>query len=268
MEPLVSIIIPTYNEQQNIGQCLQSILAQNYKNIELIIVDNFSKDKTLAIAKKYTRLCFQKGDERSAQRNFGAKKAKGKYLLFLDADMKLTKNAIKEAVSKIKKGKFIVAFPEVSIGQNFWEKSIALERNLYQNEQILAAARLYPKSLFHKLNGFDEKLIAGEDWDLTIRAKTFGATLIITQQKIIHKENIKNLKNLLTKKGNYSKNIAHYAKKHPKIFAKQSSLVTRLNIYIKNWRTLIANPLYTIGFILIKSYIWYDWLIKNSNAKT
>src|SRR3990167_6811447 len=76
LEPLVSVIVPTYNEQENIGRCLGSILAQNYKKIEVIIVDNFFIIKTLQIAQKYTSNCFRFGNERSAQRNFGAQKAK------------------------------------------------------------------------------------------------------------------------------------------------------------------------------------------------
>ena len=268
LEPLVSVIVPTYNEQENIGRCLGSILAQNYKKIEVIIVDNFSKDKTLQIAQKYTSNCFRFGNERSAQRNFGAQKAKGKWLLFIDADMQLTKKCLKEALKKAQKGKFIIAFPELSQGQNFWEKSIALERNLYQKEKILAGARLFPKKLFLKLKGFDQSLIAGEDWDITIRAKTFGYKLVFTISKIIHKENFKNLRDLLKKKAYYSKNISLYATTHPKLFAKQASLKNRLGIYFKNWPRLLTNPQYTVGFLFIKSCIWYDWFTKNKDAKT
>ena len=75
---LVSIIIPTLNEEASLEICLKSIKKQTYKNLETIVVDNFSKDRTPEIAKKYTKLVFKKGNERSAQRNFGAKKAKGK----------------------------------------------------------------------------------------------------------------------------------------------------------------------------------------------
>jgi glycosyltransferase involved in cell wall biosynthesis len=268
MEPLVSIIVPTFNEQPNIKRCLQSILAQDYKNIEVIVVDNFSKDKTLEIAQKYTKKCYSFGNERSSQRNFGAQKATGIWLLFIDADMRLTKKCLKEAIYKAQKNKFIIAFPEVSQGDNFWEKSIAFERNLYQKEKILAGARLFPKKLFLKLKGFDQSLVAGEDWNITIRAKTFGYKLVFTNSKIIHKENFKNLRDLLKKKAYYSKMINVYAQKHPQEFAKQSSLKTRLGIYLKNWPQLIANPLHTAGFLFIKSCIWYDWLTKSSNAKT
>jgi len=63
-----------------IEDLLKSIKKQSYSPIETIIVDNSSIDKTVEIAKKYTKYVFTKGPERSSQRNYGAKKAKGKYL--------------------------------------------------------------------------------------------------------------------------------------------------------------------------------------------
>ena len=71
---LVSIVINTKNEEENIGQCLQSCLDQNYSNVEIIVVDNNSTDRTKEIAKKYISQIFNKGPERSAQKNFGARK--------------------------------------------------------------------------------------------------------------------------------------------------------------------------------------------------
>ena len=67
----VSVIVTTKNEAKNIGRCLQSIQNQTYKAIEIIVVDNFSKDETKRIAKKFTKKVFDKGPERSAQRNLG-----------------------------------------------------------------------------------------------------------------------------------------------------------------------------------------------------
>ena len=60
MLPLVSVIIPTYNSASTLGVCLISLKNQTYKNIEIIIVDNFSTDTTRAIAKKYTENVFEK----------------------------------------------------------------------------------------------------------------------------------------------------------------------------------------------------------------
>lgn len=76
-QPLVSVIVPTYNSEKFIGACLESIKNQMYTNIELIVVDNNSTDKTKEIAWRYTDKVFNKGPERSAQRNFGAKNSIG-----------------------------------------------------------------------------------------------------------------------------------------------------------------------------------------------
>src|SRR3989344_3215998 len=83
---LVSIVITTRNSASTIGELLKSIKVQDYSRIEIIVVDNKSSDGTGEIAAQYTKKVFDKGPERSAQRNFGARKAKGQYLFFLDSD--------------------------------------------------------------------------------------------------------------------------------------------------------------------------------------
>ena len=70
-QPLVSIIVPTYNSEKFLEGCLESIQKQTYSHIELIVVDNNSKDNTKEIARKYTEKVFNQGPERSAQVNFG-----------------------------------------------------------------------------------------------------------------------------------------------------------------------------------------------------
>jgi glycosyltransferase involved in cell wall biosynthesis len=83
LNPLVSVIITTKNSEKYIKECLYSIKKQSYKKIESIVVDNNSIDHTKEIAEKYTKSIYNKGPERSAQRNFGAKKTKGDFLLFI-----------------------------------------------------------------------------------------------------------------------------------------------------------------------------------------
>ena len=98
--PLVSVVITTKNEEKNIENCLQSIRRQTFKDIELIVVDNFSEDKTAELAEKYHAKVYFEGNERSAQRNYGAKVARGEYLIYLDADMILSPTVIEECVAK------------------------------------------------------------------------------------------------------------------------------------------------------------------------
>jgi len=267
MDPLVSIIIPTKNEAGNIAYCLKSVLKQRYKNIETIIVDNYSEDNTLSIARKYSKKCFKHGKERSAQRNFGAQKARGKFLMFVDADMELTKSCIEEAVKKSQKDNIVIAFIEKPIGVNFWEKAIAFERSLYQNELLLVGARFFPKNLFLKLNGYDENLVAGEDWDITARVQKLGYTITYTKKPLIHKENIKSLYNFFNKKMYYSKNISRYANKHPELFKKQSNYLFRLKIYLKNLNKLINHPFLTLGFTILKLKVWCNWYLLRNEEK-
>ena len=80
--PSVSVIVPTKNSERTIERCLKSIKEQNYKNIELIVVDNYSEDKTFEIANKYADKIIKKGPERSVQRNYGAKISSIKYYYF------------------------------------------------------------------------------------------------------------------------------------------------------------------------------------------
>ncbi|MBU4481210.1 glycosyltransferase, partial [Patescibacteria group bacterium] len=111
MNPLVSIVITTKNEERNIANCLGSILRQTYfcDKIEIIVVDNNSTDKTKDLVesfkvKSYKAGCkikfFNKGPERSAQRNFGVAQAQGEYILYLDADMILSPDVIKECMEQ------------------------------------------------------------------------------------------------------------------------------------------------------------------------
>src|SRR3972149_8425326 len=121
---LVSVVITTKNEEKNIENCLKSIKDQTYKNIEIIAVDNNSKDRTKEIAKQYTHKIFNCGPERSSQRNCGIKKARGKYVIYLDADMILDKEMVEEYVKKIESDKGIIALyiPEIVMGDSFWSR--------------------------------------------------------------------------------------------------------------------------------------------------
>jgi glycosyltransferase involved in cell wall biosynthesis len=70
-DPLVSVIVPTKNSSSTLVKCLDSIINQTYRNIEIIIVDNYSADSTRDIAMHYTDKVFTLGPERSPQVNYG-----------------------------------------------------------------------------------------------------------------------------------------------------------------------------------------------------
>ena len=104
-EPLVSIIVPLYNGEQTIERCLTSIRNQTYKNIEVLVVNDGSKDHSMKVLKKFrdsdSRFhILNKGNSGvSDSRNLGIKNARGKYLQFVDSDDWITKDATQTFVS-------------------------------------------------------------------------------------------------------------------------------------------------------------------------
>lgn len=113
MEDLVSIITPAYNAEKYISQTIESVIAQSYKNWEMIIINDNSKDNTLRIIKNYAKL-----DKRiklvNLEKNFGAanawnvafKIAKGKYLSFLDSDDIWVESKLEEQINYMKKNNY------------------------------------------------------------------------------------------------------------------------------------------------------------------
>lgn len=92
IKPLVSIIIPVYNVEAYLSECIESVIKQSYENIEIIIVDDGSKDRGGAIADEYAnddyriKVVHQKNAGLSAARNTGIEKAEGEWLFFVDSD--------------------------------------------------------------------------------------------------------------------------------------------------------------------------------------
>jgi len=255
--PLVSVIITTKNEEKNIENCLKSIKNQTYKNIEIILVDNYSTDKTREITKKYTNKIYLKGPERSAQRNYGAQKAKGKYLLFLDADMILSPTVIEECIQEAEEKEYIALYiPEKTIGKTFWTKVRDFERSFYIGTPI-EAVRFIRKDIFLEIGGYDENLTGPEDWDLDRRIKQVGKTGRI-KSIIYHNENTLTLKRHLIKKKHYTKSLRKYIQKWGRrdpIIKKQLGIYYRfIGVFVEKgkWRRLLRHPLLAIAMYYLK----------------
>jgi len=198
---LVSVIVTTKNEEENVERCLESIEAQSYplEEIEIIVVDNNSTDCTKGIARKYTNKIFNHGPERSAQRNLGIKEALGKYVLYLDADMRLSKNVLAECVQMCERQNLIALYiPERIVGQGFWTKIRDFERGFY-DATVVDCIRFIQRDEFLKINGFDESLTGPEDWDLDRRIRAIGEVDII-KSPLYHNEETFSLKRYLQKK--------------------------------------------------------------------
>lgn len=150
MDSLVSVIIPAYNAEETIIECLESVLQQTYKNIEIIVVDDGSVDNTYSIIKKY--LCIHKiqnikifqitNSGPSNARNYGIVHAKGKYIAFLDSDDKWTHDKIEKQVLYLKNN------PQIDLlgcGYSIGEKSYFLTGQLtYISKKRLLFKNYFP----------------------------------------------------------------------------------------------------------------------------
>lgn len=198
---IVSVVVTTRNEEKSIEDCLKSVKGQAYRqdDIEIIVVDNNSNDKTKEIAERYTDKVYNFGPERSSQRNFGARQATAKYILYLDADMMLSENVVEECVEKCEReGCIALYIPERIIGRGFCIRIRDFERSFY-NATCIDCVRFIRRNKFLEINGFDEDLTGPEDWDFDRRIKAVGRVDII-DSPIYHNEGELRLNKYLEKK--------------------------------------------------------------------
>ena len=253
-DPLFSVIITTKNEQDVIEDLLKSLETQSYRNLEIIAIDNNSTDKTKDIAKKYTRLVFNKGPERSAQRNYGVEKSKGKYVYIMDADMSLQENVVKEAVELLEKNKEVGALvvPERSFGKGFWTQFKVFEREFYEGEDDIEAARIFRRDLFNRFGGYDLAITGPEDWDLPLRMRKEGVRIGRVKSYCLHNERTFNPWKSAKKKFYYASGAAVYLKRHPEMALTQGNLLFR-NVFLRKWKKLVSHPFLAAGMLTVRA---------------
>ena len=183
MDKSVSVIIPTYNEEQTIVACLVSLKRQSYKNLEIIVVDDGSTDDTLKImarVKSQTlnyKLLNQSHLGPGPARNLGVQSAKGEILVFVDADMVFDKNFIRDLTKPILDGKTIGTFSKNEFNLNkdiIWSACWNINRNWPINRLITPdypetapVFRAILKREFEKVGGFDTTGEYTDDWSLS-----------------------------------------------------------------------------------------------------
>jgi len=256
LNPIVSVIVPTKNSSKTLESCLRSIQKQTYKNIEIIVVDNFSTDNTQKIAKKYTKNVYSKGPERSAQRNYAVDQATGFYVTIIDSDMELSLEVIQECVDIMQSSKGLVGaiIPEESFGIGFWAQCKKLERSFYVGVPYMEAARFFKKEDFLKAGGYDKDMISGEDWDLSQRIGKSGELKSI-QSFIYHNEGKISLFNTIKKKMYYAKEFAKYTSKTSSTenVQNQTNIVGRYALFFSKPKKLFRNPILGIGMLFMKT---------------
>lgn len=248
--PIVSVIIPTFNSERTIGRCLRSVKNQSYSNIEIIVVDRYSSDATLEIARKFSAKVWLFDSERSAAKNFGVAKAKGIFVMFVDSDMELTRRVIEECVSQcLARDLDAIDVSEISIAQSFWAECRQIEKTLYvEDPNAFLMPRFFRKEVFDSVGGLDENLVFGEDFDLGRRVEEAGYSVGKCKSVIKHHEGKLTLKRIVLKAYQYGKTLPSFVKKNPSLYMK-AYCPTR---FFKNYRVLVQHPTHFSGVLFLK----------------
>lgn len=194
MTPLVSVIVPVYNVDKYLSKCLETLIRQTYRNIEIILVDDGSNDLSGLICEKYSRkdkriYAFHKTNGGlSSARNFGIKKATGKYLCFIDSDDYVEYDYIKSLleVALSKSADIVVCgYDEVNPMAKVMSGKEATIKLLIdqENVDIVAWNKLYRRSLFKNI-----KYPEGENYEDTLTTyKLYSkAAKVIYVSKILY----------------------------------------------------------------------------------
>ena len=268
VDPVVSVIVTTKNEERNIGACLESVVQQSMTPLEVIVVDNNSEDQTSEIAKQYGARVFQLGPERSAQRNYGVEKAHGVYILYLDADMRLSPKVIEECVNccEADSGVSGIYIPEIIVGEGFWIKVRRFERSFYDGT-VIDAVRFIPKATFQKVKGFDLHFTGPEDWDFDKKIRGLGRT-VVTDSFLEHDEGDFDLQLYLGKKSYYSKGFDTYAEKwgkdDPDVRKQLSPWYRFVGVFVEQGKfiKLMEHPILTLGMYYLRFRVGILYLMR------
>jgi len=256
-EPLVSIVVPTYNSEETLSLCLESIKRQTYRNIEVIVVDNFSTDRTVEIAKSYGAKVVQVRGGRTKAKNVGLRCARGKYVLFIDSDMELTPTVIEECVKLAESDPRIagIIIPERSVGNNYWARVRDFERSFYIGTPI-ESPRFFRKDLVLQAGDFDEDIVFYEEATLPHKIEKLGYnTRARISAYILHYEGNFSLLKWLRKKCYYGKTFKKYVNRyrytHAKYLETQINPFHRSRLFLLN-RGFWRKPSLAIGVLILK----------------
>lgn len=208
--PLVSIIILTYNSQDFIRDCLQTVLETDYPNLETLVIDNNSSDKTLSIVKKEfpdiktisnkTNFGYAKGN------NIGVNHAHGTYIAILNPDTIVSKTWLKPLLAALNNPEIGISQPKIMLkshphlinltGKNTHFLGFEFLKNYQKNDfnigqqeitSFSGSAFLIKRQTFLDLGGFDEDFFMYcEDGDLSWRSRLMGLKILLVPNSVVY----------------------------------------------------------------------------------
>lgn len=233
--PMVSLVVPAYNEGLVIQPSIRSLLQLDYPNFEIIVIDDGSTDdtyeKALAVAGESTHIPIRVITKRNAGKaealNTGMSVAKGEFILNMDGDSKLSSNTLKECVRHFNDPRVAAVAGNVKVvnRNNIWSRIQALEyvEGLAMARKAQSYARvvniipgplgMFRKSVLQEVGGYDHRTFA-EDCDLTLKLLVNGWHIIYEARAVAWVETPTSLLNLLKQRYRWTRGILQATAKH------------------------------------------------------
>ncbi len=236
IKPLVTVVIPYYNDGAYIEETVESMLNQTYKNIEIIIVndgstDDFSIQKLNIFNNSKIKIIHQKNTGLSAARNSGFKKAISEYILTIDSDDLFENTFVEKAIEILIKNDdtgAVSAWAEgFGVRKFLWKLTGGKIEDFVYGNQCVACA-LIRKSVWTKIGGYREELKNGyEDWDFWLRVTDLGYEVYVIPEPLF-----------LYRQKNTSM-LIETQKKHSKVY--EEILTLNKNIFEKYFIELLVD---------------------------
>ena len=190
--PLVSVIIPVYNGEKYLAEAIESVLAQTYQPVEIIVVDDGSMDKSAQIAQSYpVKFIYQPNQGCGMAKHMGILNSRGEFLAFLDQDDLWIPEKLKAQIEYLQEN------PEIGYVicnmQNFldsdyehqsWPKQAFLDRPI---AAYIPSALVVRRSVLEKIGDFDPSYQVGSDTDWFFRASDAGISMANLNQTLLRR---------------------------------------------------------------------------------
>jgi glycosyltransferase involved in cell wall biosynthesis len=248
----VSAVVPTHQSIRTIEACLSSLRNQRRVDLEVVVVDNHSLDGTWEVAQRLAHVALRTGPERSQQRNAGVAASSGQWVMYVDSDMVLPPEVVGDALDAARHADAEAVFvPEITVGEGFWARCRALERDCYAGEPRIESPRLIRRSWLVDHGVFTTDLIGQEDADIRQRLRASGAALARSRNPIIHDEGRLTFKGVMAKRFYYGRTLPAYRRAHPGAMSEQAGAA--LSAYWKHRHALARQPHLAGGLLILRS---------------
>lgn len=267
--PLVSVVVPVYNMESFLPETLDSILASDYPNFEVVVVDDGSKDASYSVACDYAkkdrrvRAYTQPNGGACAARNQAVRLAEGEFILPVDADNLIEPGLIADSVKEILKDPSVkVVAPRADFfGERTGEwKLPPFSLHLLARKNIMDTCALYRKKEWERVEGYCENIIAREDWEFWIAVLKDGGKVVRLPEIGLHYR-IRNVSKRVTDRSLKRHVVKTLNARHPEFFERELGGPLR---YRRSWSVLL-NRIYRLfhprkvhvdtGFCTLTNYI-------------